>query len=165
MIAAGTREQHSERPRRHHIALLLTLTTAACQREAREVGPSVAITPPRSADDARIPYYQENAYQVSQGGRYFAWYGCSGCHADDSPDNRNLTDHHWHRGEAFDAVYTTIAAGHGRLAYARRVPPEQLWQITAYVRDLPRHTPEKRRRLSVDQTGEPQGDGWAGPVR
>jgi hypothetical protein len=40
---------------------------------------------------------------------------------------------------------------------AARVPVEQLWQITAYVRDLSSHYPEKRRRLSLDQKAEPQG--------
>lgn len=165
MVAPEAAEQHKGTPGRYRVALLLTLAAAACQREAREIGPGVAITPPRSASDARIPYYQENAYQVSQGARYFGWYGCTGCHAEDSSDRRNLTDRRWHHGEGFDAVYAAIAAGHGRLAYGGRVPPEQLWQITAYVRDLPRHTPEKRRRLTVDQIGEPQGDGWSGPVR
>lgn len=141
------------------------LLIGACSQEARDIGPAVPQTAPNGAADPRIPYYQGNLYQLSQGGRYFAWYGCAGCHAEGAPGGRNLADGQWRRGSTFDRVYGAIATGHGALRYGERIAPEQLWQITAYVRDLPLHTPEKRRRLSVDQVNEPQGRSWAGPVR
>jgi len=145
--------------------LATLLLTSGCSKEARDIGPSVAQTPPHDARDPRIGYYQDNAYQVAQGGRYFSWYGCTGCHADGSSGWRNLADGRWRRGDGFDRIYAAIADGHGARHYAGRIPAEQLWQLTAYVRDLPLHTPEKRRRQMVDQVGEPQGDGWSGPVR
>lgn len=141
------------------------LCLAGCQREAREIGPSLPQTAPRGSADPRIGYYQDNVYQVSQGGRYFAWYGCAACHRDGAPGVRDLADGRWRYGGGFDQVYASVAHRHGALRYAARVPVEPLWQLTAYTRDLSRHTPEKRRRLSVEQVGEPQGRSWSGPVR
>lgn len=146
---------------RFAVALLL----AGCQREARDIGPSLPQTSPRGAADPRIGYYQDNVYQIAQGGRYFSWYGCAACHGEDALGVRDLGDGRWRYGGSFNQVFASIVRRHGSLDYATRVPPEQLWQLAAYVRDLPQHTPEKRRRLSVDQVGEPQGQHWSGPVR
>lgn len=136
---------------------------SGCSREARDVGPTLPLTAPNGNADPRIALYQDNVAQVAQGGRYFAWYGCSGCHTETSQGAANLPDDRWHRGGGFAQVYATIALGHGPLAYNERVPTEQLWQLTAYVRDLPTHGPEKRRRAAVDQQAEPVGDNWNGP--
>lgn len=121
-------------------------------------------TPPISDVDPRIPDYQANFYQVAQGGRYFSWYGCSGCHSDGAGSVLDLGDGKWASGGGFAHVFTSIAGRHGRLRYGERVPTEQLWQLAAYVRDLPAHTPEKRRRNAVDQAGEAQGAWWSGPL-
>lgn len=146
-----------------HFAIALLL--AGCQREARDIGPSLPQTAPNSAADPRKAYYQDNVYQVAQGGRYFSWYGCAACHDEDASGVRNLGDGRWRYGGSFDQVFASVAERHGSLNYAARVPPEQLWQMAAYVRDLPQHAPEKRRRLNIDQVGEPQGRTWSGPVR
>lgn len=146
-------------------AALALLAAPSCGREARDIGPSVPQTPPRSAGDPRVAYFQSNAYQVAQGGRYFGWYGCGGCHREGASGTLELSDGRWRHGAGFDRVYWAIADGHGRLRYGRHIPSEQLWQITAYVRDLPLHTPGKRRRQSVDQVGEPRGASWSGPIR
>lgn len=143
--------------------LLLAGCLGACSNEARIVGPSPPQTPPAGNGDTRVAAYQDNLNQVSQGGRYFAWYGCSGCHAEGAPGALNLPDGAWRHGGGFADVYGAIAARHGALRFGERVPVEQLWQITAYVRDLPAHTPEKRRRVAVDQQAEPVGPAWTGP--
>lgn len=145
--------------------IAVALVLAGCQREARDIGPSLPQTSPNGATDPRIGYYQDNIYQVAQGGRYFSWYGCAACHGEGLSGVRNLSDSLWRHGGRFDQVYASIARRHGGLNYAARVPPEQLWQMAAYVRDLPLHTLQKRRRLTVDQAGEPQGRNWSGPVR
>lgn len=145
--------------------LVAALFLAACGREARDIGPSVPQTPPTGPADPRIGYFQDNVYQVAQGGRYFGWYGCDGCHDAGATGARKLGDGRWRHGGGFDQVYASIATGHGALDYGNRVPVESLWQITAYVRDLSQHTPAKRRRLAVDQVGEPRGGAWSGPVR
>jgi hypothetical protein len=143
----------------------LVSTVAAltgCSPEARSLGPSVPQTAPSGNNDPRISAYQDNFYQLSQGGRYFSWYGCSGCHNNPGRKAPNLARGAAH-GNGFAQVYASIASRHGALRYDARVPVEQLWQLTAYVRDLPRHTPEKRRRVQVDQNAEPVGSSWSGP--
>ncbi len=145
--------------------LVAALILGGCQREARDIGPSVPQTVPTGPADPRIRYFQDNVYQIAQGGRYFGWYGCGACHGEGATGVRDLGDDRWRHGGAFDQVYASIARRHGALDDAARVPIEPLWQITAYVRDLSQHTPAKRRRLAVDQVGEPQGGAWSGPVR
>jgi cytochrome c oxidase cbb3-type subunit III len=145
-------------------ASLLALTVlAGCSNEVREIGPSLPQTSPAGNGDPRISAYQANLYQVSQGGRYFAWYGCSACHSDGAPGAANLADNHWRGGGGFADVYRAIAEHRPAPAYGDIIPPEQIWQITAHVRDLSRHYPEKRRRLSLDQKSEPHGSQWSGP--
>jgi len=143
--------------------VLIAACLCGCSKEARDLGPSLPQTRPVDDNDARITAYQDNLYQVSQGGRYFSWYGCSSCHTDTAKGDLNLTDDRWHSGSGFAHVFGSIADRHGRLGFGARVPVEQLWQLTAYVRDLPKHYPEKRRRVELDQSSEPQGSSWSGP--
>jgi cytochrome c oxidase cbb3-type subunit 3 len=143
--------------------ILLAAALGACSNEARNVGPTVPQTAPMSDEDPRIPAYQANFAQIAQGGRYFAWYGCSNCHTENGAPALNLADDDWSNGAGFAAVYRSIAGRHGRPDYATRIPAEQIWQLTAFVRDLPKHHPEKRRRSAVDQRAEPQGSRWTGP--
>jgi mono/diheme cytochrome c family protein len=152
--------------RKSALALALVAVTAGCGKESRTVGPDLPQTPPNGAADPRADKYEGNVYQVSQGGRYFAWYGCAGCHGGSAEGRLNLGDAHLAHGGDLDQVYAFIAHGHpGKLArFGERIPSEQLWQLTAFVRSLPQLAPERRRRQSLDLTGEPQGRTWAGPV-
>lgn len=153
--------------RRALLASMIALPAAGCSTESRSAGPDLPQTAPTGAQDPRAAAYERNLYQVAQGGRYFTWYGCGGCHGVGTPGARNLGDHSWVHGSHLDQVYGFIANRHpGTPAgYAARIPAEQLWQITAYVRNMPQWTPEKRRRQDLDQVGEPQGSNWTGPVR
>ncbi|HEU4958928.1 MAG TPA: cytochrome c [Sphingomonas sp.] len=144
-----------------YLPMVLLAILAACSREARTLGPGLPQTPPKGPGDPRIAFYQGNVYQISQGGRYFSWYGCGGCHGETAPGPLKLSDGGWTRGGEFDQVYRSIA-GH---AAGPRIPTQQLWQITAYVRDLHAHTPAKLRRQNLDEKGEPTGDSWSGSVR
>ena len=146
--------------------VLSALALAGCSAESHSVGADLPQTEPTGAQDPRAARYERNAYQVAQGGRYFTWYGCGACHGSDASGPLNLNDKVWAHGSDLDQVYRYIARGHGgALArYGERIPPEQRWQITAYVRTLPQLKPEKRRRQDVDQVGEAQGDNWTGPV-
>lgn len=143
--------------------MLLALVLYGCSREARKLGPELPQTAPAGNSDPRISSYQDNFYQLSEGGRYFSWYGCSLCHGEDSVGDRSLADSRWIYGGGFADVYRAIVQRHPEENYASRIASEQLWQITAYVRDLPGHHPEKRRRLFLDQRSEAQGDSWRGP--
>jgi cytochrome c oxidase cbb3-type subunit 3 len=153
--------------RRMGRVLLLVLALSACTAEQRSTGPEQPQTPPNGPLDTRIAFYENNASQLSQGGRYFSWYGCNGCHADGVQGPLDLNDRRSRRGRNFDQVYMAIADGHTAIApsYRNLIPTAQLWQITAFVRSLPRLTAGKRRRQDVDQVGEPQATQWTGPVQ
>jgi cytochrome c oxidase cbb3-type subunit 3 len=147
--------------------MVMALSLAACGKEARTLTADLPQTPPRGGDDPRIPKYQDNAYQIAQGGRYFGWYGCGSCHAVGARGVLDLGDGRWRHGGGFDQVFGFIAHGHpGALThYGDRIPTEQLWQITAYVRNLPQVPSDRRRRQDHDTESEPQGSRWAGAKR
>jgi mono/diheme cytochrome c family protein len=147
--------------------LAILVTAAACSKESRTIGPDLPQTAPNGPDDPRAAKYEGNVFQVGQGGRYFTWYGCGTCHGMDAKGPLALGDRLWVHGGELDQVYAFIASGHaGELAsYGERIPAEQLWQLTAYVRSLPDLDPERRRRQDLDQVGEPQAGNWSGPVK
>ena len=150
------------------VALLLTCGCHGCSPEQRPLSPALPLTPPQAdaSEDLRVPHYQQNRFQVSQGARYFIWYGCAGCHVDGAPQELDLADHRWKHGDAFADVYRFIARGHAGIApYGDTIPVEQLWQITAYVRSLPEQDAAMRRRQALDLAGEPRGSAWAGALR
>jgi cytochrome c oxidase cbb3-type subunit 3 len=136
--------------------VLAVIVVAGCSAEDRPVGRERVRTPPTGPDDRRIALYQENRFQVSQGARYFTWYGCVGCHGDARADTAlNLADGRWRQGGRFDQVYAAIAEGPDAHRHAARMPVETLWQVTAYVRDLERNTAAMRRRQDLDLKREP----------
>jgi mono/diheme cytochrome c family protein len=153
---------------RYAIALAAAATLlTGCAREARTLASDQPQTPPDGPSDPRAARYDGNYYQVSQGGLYFTWYGCSGCHGTEAKGALDLSDGRWLHGGTIDAVYASIATGHpvSLARYGERIPVEQLWQISAFVRDLARNDPAKNRRGAFDQQGQPQGDAWRGPVQ
>jgi mono/diheme cytochrome c family protein len=144
----------------------VTLCLCACGQESRTLGPEQPQTPPNGIGDPRAAFFEGNAYQVAQGGRYFSWYGCASCHGDDAQGPRDLPGRLQRHPLSFDRVYAAIAAHKGvPVDYSARIPTEQLWQITAYVRSLRDLKPDRRRRQDLDQAGEPQAAQWSGAVR
>ena len=143
------------------------LLLPGCSEESRTAAADLPQTAPTGAQEPRAARYERNVYQVAQGGRYFTWYGCGACHGGDARGALNLGDTVWRHGGDLTQVYGFIAHGHpGALEhYGERIPVEQLWQITAYVRTLPQLKPEKRFRQDVDQLAEPQGAKWTGPLK
>lgn len=105
------------------------LLLPGCGQESRAIGPDVPQTAPRAAEDSRAARYEGNVYQVAQGGRYFAWYGCGACHGRQASGPANLADGAWVHGGALNQVYHFIASGqpHGDGPYAPRIAAEQLW--------------------------------------
>jgi|GEM_PF-3692221 len=114
-------------------ALLITTIccAGACSNEARPLGPTPPQTAPHGSADPRIPLYENNAFQVSQGQRYYRWYGCARCH--DEADAQA-----WHRAGAdirdFAATFRAIESHErGVTPAGAPIPTEVRWQITAYI--------------------------------
>jgi cytochrome c oxidase cbb3-type subunit 3 len=148
-------------------AVLCAVLLCGCGAEKRAVGPGLPLTAPTGKADPRARLYEQNAYQVSEGGRMFRWQGCDGCHTETAPGAANLTDPQWRYGGATTDLYTSIAMGrpNGMPAYDGKIAPEQIWQIAGYLHGLPELPKDRRLRQSSDQQGEPQGSQWTGPVQ
>lgn len=146
--------------------LLALLLLTACDREDRrfrEAPPAGAPSgvvrmselqpgPAVMASNAANPY-DENAYALSQGQRLFAWYNCSGCHANGGGGmGPPLMDDEWIYGSQPGQIYKTIMEGrpNGMPSFAGRIPGSQVWQIVAYVRAMGGLVPASVRNARAD---------------
>ncbi|WP_150126821.1 c-type cytochrome [Sphingomonas panacis] len=137
-------------------AALLALT--ACEREARVIAADQPQTSPRGPQDPRAAAYENNAYQISQGGRYFTWYGCGRCHVVGGAGDLAKAG----AGRDLAHIYAAVAHGH---TSGSRIPSEQIWQIAGYIRSLPQTGAARAQRQVHDLRGEPQGQTWTGALR
>jgi cytochrome c oxidase cbb3-type subunit 3 len=83
--------------------------------------------------------YQENAYAMAQGKRWFSAYNCNGCHANGGGGNGPpLMDDVWIYGSAPQNVFATIVEGrpNGMPSFRGRIPDDHVWQLVAYVRSM-----------------------------
>ena len=151
------------------LILIAAYALAGCQREARESrskplpesAPAVSVSqlypgqPPPPSHDPRGKSYEENAYHISQGGRLFRWYNCNGCHANGGGGmGPPLMDDQWRYGGEMDQIFASIAQGrpNGMPSFGSKVPPDQIWQLAAYVRTLSGQAPsgaEPSRRDAI----------------
>ena len=135
--------------------LLILALLPACRREAREARPDPAAvaaldrvaampngiggTPPQVFFAMGQPF-RDNAYQIAQGKRLFAWLGCEDCHAEGqgTPRGPALIDGWWNYGPDLVTIYLSIRDGRpgGMPAYGGRLPPDVLWQLAGYVQVL-----------------------------
>lgn len=86
-----------------------------------------------------IADYEGSAYQMAEGQKLFAAYNCSGCHANGGGGmGPPLIDDKWIYGHEPEQVFATIVQGrpNGMPAFGKRLPAEQIWQLTAYVRSM-----------------------------
>lgn len=94
---------------------------------------SVPTIDPRAA-----PYYN-NAEAVNTGKRLFSQYNCSGCHSNGGGGmGPALMDDEWIYGDRLEQIHQTLVEGrpNGMPAWGGKIPDEQLWQISAYVRSM-----------------------------
>ena len=134
-------------------ALLLILAVVGCKREERNfhgLPSGSAITNPKVREVPLVPGgpvpadsgpgpYDENAYAVSQGKTLYNQYNCSGCHFQGGGGiGPALMDADWIYGSRPENIYETIAEGrpNGMPSYGRKIVPDQIWQIAAYVLSL-----------------------------
>jgi cytochrome c oxidase cbb3-type subunit 3 len=120
---------------------LIAALLVACQRESRRFEPPApgGQVLDKSIAATRVDVYERNAYELAAGKRLWTWYNCSGCHANGGGGaGPALTDDVWLYGGDARSVYQTIAEGrpNGMPAFGGRIPEDQLWQLTAYVRSL-----------------------------
>ena len=124
----------------------------ACDREERRFTDRVP-TPPAYATvsldtlqpgvpspDADIANRSErNAYDISEGKRLFSQWNCTGCHSHGGGGmGPALMDDEWIYGSDAENIVATIVEGrpNGMPSFRNKIPPQQLWQLAAYVRSL-----------------------------
>jgi cytochrome c oxidase cbb3-type subunit 3 len=121
--------------------MLAALSLAGCERETRDFArpqPGAEVGG-KEAAAAMVSRYERNAYALASGKRLWGWYNCSGCHANGGgASGPALSDDAWIYGGDAQAIYQSIAEGRpdGMPAFGGRVPVDQIWQLTAYVRSM-----------------------------
>ena len=134
------------------LLLVVTFTLAGCQRENRafhddaprvhNVSPtsfSAGGTPQPVVKDARAVEYEDNAFHISEGKRYYEWYNCYSCHAAGGGDiGPPLMDDEWRYGGEIEQIVSSILEGrpNGMPSFSNHIPEQQVWEIAAYVRSM-----------------------------
>jgi cytochrome c oxidase cbb3-type subunit 3 len=142
---------------RRVIAALALVAAAGCEREARPFQDIPAATsnarqsapPPLAAGlqapmPAQVSPFQENAWGISEGKRFFDLYNCSGCHAHGGGGmGPALMDDRWVYGSHPATIFRTIVDGrpNGMPAFGGKVSDDQVWQLVAYVQSMSGHAP------------------------
>ena len=156
------------------LALALAVLAAGCQRESREYsvapvqGPS---TSPRQSTlqpgqrltetDPIGAHYENNAYHITQGGRLFRWFNCTGCHGNGGGAiGPALMDSEWRYGGRIDQIHDSILQGrpNGMPSWRGKITDQQAWQLAAYIRSLSgnvRHDASPSRREGMAATPPP----------
>jgi len=137
------------------------LTLAACDREehhsrSKPIGETVpagsspqTIYPGESgppAIDARAKLFDNNANAISMGQTLYTQMNCVGCHAHGGGGiGPPLIDETWIYGSDIRNIFATISEGrpNGMPSFRGKIPPEQIWQIAAYVRSMAGLTPKQ----------------------
>jgi cytochrome c oxidase cbb3-type subunit 3 len=89
--------------------------------------------------DPRAAAYYDNADAVTTGKRLFGQYNCSGCHSNGGGGmGPSLMDDEWVYGGRLEQIHQTLVEGrpNGMPTWGAKVPDEQLWQLSAYVRSM-----------------------------
>ena len=128
----------------------LALAGAGCERESRPVdkltGETTEIetlttlyagpTPPATV---QVSPFQQNAWGMAEGKRLFAFYNCSGCHANGGGGmGPALMDDKWIYGSEPANIFSSIVAGrpNGMPSWRNKIPDAQVWQIVAYIQSM-----------------------------
>ena len=133
-------------------ALALGLALAGCPREKRDFrslpADNARTQPVRLVTlqpGAALPAqkysgpYDGNSYGISQGERLYVQYNCVGCHFHGGGGiGPPLIDDEWLYGYEPQQVYATILQGrpNGMPAFMGKIPDNQVWELSAYVRSM-----------------------------
>jgi len=137
---------------------LATLVIAAlvfatgCKREQREFDAQSPAAPAYSAvtldtlqpgvprpELTVVSKAEGNAYDISEGKRLFSQWNCAGCHSHGGGGmGPPLMDNEWIYGGRLEQIHQTLVEGrpNGMPTWGGKIPDEQLWQISAYVRSM-----------------------------
>jgi len=101
-------------------------------------------TPPESYFASGKPY-ETDAYNLSQGKRLYAWFGCPACHGDGRGGaGPSFIDGWWLYGPEIVSIVASVRDGrpHGMPAFRDRMTTEQIWQLAGYVQTIGAYKPK-----------------------
>jgi cytochrome c oxidase cbb3-type subunit 3 len=131
----------------------LAALLGGCERERREYtgAPELALSqatnltelqpgaPQPTPPSAVGSHYENNAFHVNEGGRWYKWFNCNGCHANGGGAiGPALMDAQWRYGGSIDQIHASIMEGrpNGMPAWRGKLTDQQAWQLAVYVRAL-----------------------------
>jgi cytochrome c oxidase cbb3-type subunit 3 len=88
--------------------------------------------------------YEKSGFDLSQGKRLYAWFGCSACHGDGrGGSGPSLIDGWWYYGPSMVSIVSSIRDGrpHGMPAFRGKLTSDQTWQLAGYVKALGSYSP------------------------
>jgi mono/diheme cytochrome c family protein len=99
-------------------------------------GPARTAPPPEPGENP----FARNLQALGRGRRYFLAYNCAGCHGEHGGGGMgpSLRDEQWLYGSTDAQIAASIADGraYGMPAWRQMLTPDQIWQITAYIKSL-----------------------------
>jgi cytochrome c oxidase cbb3-type subunit 3 len=94
----------------------------------------------QSGESAQVrTWWDHNAWSMAEGKRLYEAYNCVGCHAHGGGGmGPALMDDKWVYGSEPYQIYASIRQGrpNGMPSFRGKIPDNQIWQITAYVRSM-----------------------------
>jgi cytochrome c oxidase cbb3-type subunit 3 len=136
------------------VCALFALGLASCEREERQfrLDPPVAAefdklqlmpngisgAPPEIYYTLDRPY-EGNAYNLSEGKRLYAWFGCAVCHGDGQGGiGPSFLDGWWLYGPEMVSIAASIRDGrpNGMPLFRDKMTAEQIWQLAGYVQTI-----------------------------
>jgi cytochrome c oxidase cbb3-type subunit 3 len=140
--------------RRAALVLVALTLLGGCKREERALGRpdpgAAAIAEPirvsalqpgdvKPGAESQPGPYEGNAYAIAEGQRLYSSMNCVGCHFHGGGGiGPPLMDDFWLYGNQPAQIYQTIVEGrpNGMPSFGGKIPPQQVWQLVAYVRSL-----------------------------
>lgn len=88
--------------------------------------------------------FEGGAYDLSQGKRLYAWFGCPACHGEgEGGKGPAFLDGWWIYGPSMVSIAATIRDGqpHGMPAFRDKMTIDQIWQLAGYVKTIGAYSP------------------------
>ena len=111
---------------------------SAALEELRLMPNRIAGTPPEVYFALGKPY-EGTAYDLSQGKRLYAWFGCAACHGEgEGGKGSSFLDGWWLYGPAMVSIAASIRDGrpHGMPPFRDKMTIDQIWQLAGYVKTI-----------------------------
>jgi cytochrome c oxidase cbb3-type subunit 3 len=111
---------------------------SAALDEIRLMENGIGGAPPETYFALNKPY-ETSGYDLSQGKRLYAWFGCPACHGDGRGGaGPSFLDGWWLYGPSMISIVASIRDGrpHGMPAFKDKMTVDQIWQLAGYIKSI-----------------------------